>query len=183
MPPKPSGKKGEADDLSDIASLPKANVFKFTLVHKQYFDKETREKVKKAIADKLVPSSCERVKMLTREEIVTYGKSKGIIVEAGSDSRRLSEAEMIAKSAADRIFEINVQFRRHRKERQAAVSEENPFDPDLVDGFIYLVDFPQTETETLALSKYSQSLNAVFEINEIPKPPEDKEESENEADD
>ena len=32
MPPKPTGKKGDNEDFSDAATLPQANVFKFTLV-------------------------------------------------------------------------------------------------------------------------------------------------------
>jgi len=78
MPPKPAGKKGENEDFSDVISLPQANVFKFTLVHKSFFDQETRDKVKKVILDKLYPSSFDRIKPLTREEILTYAKSKGI---------------------------------------------------------------------------------------------------------
>ena len=32
MPPKPAGKKGDAEDFSDASTLPHANIFKFTLV-------------------------------------------------------------------------------------------------------------------------------------------------------
>jgi len=56
-----------------------------------------------------------------------------------------------------------------------AAAEEGSFDQDLVDGFIYLIDYPVTKAEILALSKYSQGPNAVFEIEEIPKPIEEAE--------
>ena len=56
-----------------------------------------------------------------------------------------------------------------------AAAEEGSFDQDLVDGFIYLIDYPTTKSEILALSKYNQGLNAVFEIEEIPKPIEEVE--------
>jgi hypothetical protein len=51
-----------------------------------------------------------------------------------------------------------------------AAAEEGTFDPDLVDGFIYLIDYPTTKSEMLVLSKYNQGLNAVFKIEEIPNP-------------
>ena len=74
MPPKPTGKKGDVEDFSDAATLPQANIFKFSLVHKAYLSADSREKVNKAIKDKLVPTSLDKIKLLTREEIVTYGK-------------------------------------------------------------------------------------------------------------
>jgi len=56
-----------------------------------------------------------------------------------------------------------------------AAAQEDSFDQDLVDGFIYLVDYPVTKAEILALSRYNQGPNAVFEIEEIPKPIEEAE--------
>lgn len=44
-----------------------------------------------------------------------------------------------------------------------------------------MVDYPSTRAEILALSKYSQSLNAVFEIEEIVPPVEEGDEDEEEA--
>jgi hypothetical protein len=46
-------------------------------------------------------------------------------------------------------------------------AEGENFDPDLVDGFIFLTDYPTQKSEVLALSRYGSSLNAVFEIEEI----------------
>ena len=168
MPPKPVGKKGENEDFSDVISLPQANVFKFTLVHKSYFDQETRDKIKKVITEKLCPTSLDRIKPLTREEILTFAKSKGIQIDGEA------REEGLARATTDKIFEMTVSFRRQRKDRMAG-AEEGTFDQDLVDGFIYLVDYPTTKAEMLALSKYNQGLNAVFEIEEIPKPTEEAE--------
>ena len=50
MPPKPTGKKaGDAEDFSDVATLPQANIFKFTVVPKTFFNQEARDKVTKRI--------------------------------------------------------------------------------------------------------------------------------------
>ena len=120
MPPKPTGKKGDTEDFSDAATLPQANIFKFSLVHKAYLSSESREKVNKAIKEKLVPTSLEKIKLLSREEIVTYGKSKTYIIDANAQAilpqddprKSLTEFDMVARSAADRIFELSVQIRR-----------------------------------------------------------------------
>jgi hypothetical protein len=44
MPPKPV-KKGDVEDFSDVVTLPKAKVFKFALLFKQFFVKENRDKI------------------------------------------------------------------------------------------------------------------------------------------
>lgn len=169
MPPKPNAKKGDIEDFSDAASLPAANVFKFSILHKAFLETESRDKVKVAISDKLQASAGDRMRTLSREDIVTYGKAKGHIVDGAS--ARGTEAEMLGKSAADRLFEMTALFRRARKERQ----QEPDFDADLVDGYIFMPDFPTTKDEVLALSKFGASLNAIFEIEELPKPPENDE--------
>ena len=56
MPPKAAAKKSD-EDFSDIATLPFANVFKFNVVHKAYFDEANRELIKKTCFDKLAPSA------------------------------------------------------------------------------------------------------------------------------
>lgn len=188
MPPKDAKKGGQSEDFSDASTLPHANVFKFTLAQGNFLSLETREKVKHAIRDKLVPSSQGRVQLLTREEIVTYGKSKSIILDAtqmaalpADDARKsLSENDMMARAAADRMFELIVMVRRQRKDRITAAGGDENEPSEAVDGFIYMVDYPQTREENFALSKYSQALNAVFEIEEVPVPVEEGEEDENE---
>lgn len=75
---------------------------------------------------------------------------------------------MIARSAADRIFELTVQIRRLKAAKpQPTDEEERKLAEDQVDGSIYLIDYPQTRAEILSFSKYSQSLHTVFEIEEV----------------
>lgn len=74
---------------------------------------------------------------------------------------------MMARAAADRMFELTVQVRRQRQTRMQASSSDENEASEGVDGFIYMVDYPNTRAEILALSKYSQALNAVIEIEEI----------------
>lgn len=87
---------------------------------------------------------------------------------------------MLARSAADRMFELCVLVRRQRQQKIAAAGGDEEEPSDAVDGFIYMVDYPATRAENFALSKYSQALNAVFEIEEISVPVEEGEEEEQE---
>lgn len=133
MPPKPAGKKGDAEDYSDASSLPQANVFKFTLLQRSFFDCESRDKVRAALRDKLVPTSQQKVMPLTREDILTYGKAKNIVVDAASlpaeDPRKnMSECDMMAKAAADRIFELSVQIRRKRQAKMETATPDETAD-------------------------------------------------------
>lgn len=66
--------------MSDLASLPPLNFLTFTLLYSRFFSLATRERLQKFVADRL---SAERVKLLTREEILAYGKSKQLILEPG----------------------------------------------------------------------------------------------------
>ena len=142
------------------------------------------------IQENLVPTSLDKIKMLTREDIVTYGKAKGSILDAAGlqllppeDPRKaLTEDEMMARSAADRLFEMHVLARRAKKEKitkleedsAAKATEDQPAQPivvdnDAIDAMIYLLDYPQTKAEAFALAKCGYAINGVFEVNEIPK--------------
>jgi len=74
----------------------------------------------------------ERVKTLTRDEIITYGKGKQFILEPGQaqtlphDDPRVkqTEAEQVAKAAQERLFEMQVMARRTKKERITKLEEE-----------------------------------------------------------
>ena len=61
MPPKPAGKKGDAEDFSDASTLPQANIFKFTLAQRSFLDLESRDKIRQVLKDKLIPSSAGRI--------------------------------------------------------------------------------------------------------------------------
>ena len=180
MPPKPApGKKGADEvDLSDVASLPPLNSVTFTVLFGAFFSQATREKVQKYLNDHI---SQERVKTLTRDEIIAYGKSKQLILEPGQaqtlpadDPRaKMSEAEQIAKAAVERLFELQVGARRTKKERLAKAEEEakaagnaQPLvvDADLLDAIFNIVDFPQTKDEAIAFAKLNGTLNLVLEV-------------------
>lgn len=88
---------------------------------------------------------------------------------------------MVARSAADRLFELSVLIRRQKQARLATLTQDEAGANDTVDGFIFMPDYPTTRPEILAFSKYSQSLNAVFEIEEIPPQPGDEDEDTKEA--
>ena len=122
------------EDFSDAASLPHASIFKFTIISKSFFSKECREKVQKRIDENLVPTSNDKIKMITREDIMTAGKTKGTILDTAGiqalspeDPRRqLTEEEMFARAAADRLFEMSVLIRRAKKEKIAKMGSD-PF--------------------------------------------------------
>jgi len=63
---------------------------------------------------------------------------------------------MLAKAAADRIFEITVGIRRQKAAKPVPTEEEEKkLAEDQVDGSIFLVDYPTTRAEILSFSKYS----------------------------
>ena len=162
MPPKaPPKAAGEQVDMSDIASLPKANLCLFQVNYGRFKSTEARNKIKEYLTKTLNP---ERVKTLTRNEIVEYGKGKGI-VEEGEGTKGLSRAQMLAQAAADKLFEMRVAARGQKKQKQikaqeeadAALPEGQPSvkvetDNDLVDQLIFMPDYPSTKAETLAFS-------------------------------
>lgn len=163
MPPKQQQKKDALEDFSDVTSLPAAKVFKFTVIMKTFFSQENRDKITKRVQENLIATSLDKIKMLSREDIMTYGKSKGTILDqaaqqalAAEDPRRaLSEDDMVARAAADRLFELSVLVRRAKKERLVKLEDEaiakagegqEPekvlIDTDQVDAMIYMPDYP-----------------------------------------
>ncbi len=74
----------------------------------------------------------ERVKTLTRDEILQYGRGKSFILEPGQaatlphdDPRvKMSDAEQMAKAAVERLFEMQVVARRTKKERIQKLEDE-----------------------------------------------------------
>ena len=72
----------------------------------------------------------ERIKNITRADIVEYGKSKGIIEEGAAPNMPVPDGaksyeKMLAHSAADKIFEMKVNTRKSKKEKQIRNDEEN----------------------------------------------------------
>ena len=203
MPPKVQAKKaGDLEDYSDLATLPQAKIFKFNLVFKSFFSQESRDKVTKRVQENLVATSADKIKTLSRDEIVRYGKEKGTILDQNQlmalpqddPKRNLSEVEMVARAAADRLFEMSVVIRRAKKEKLLKHEEEINakggddhtaglgFDLDAVDGLIWMPDYPQTKDEAFALAQCGHSLTGVFEIVEVPRSDaEDPDEDEGEG--
>jgi len=183
MPGKPPPKKGGDDlDLSDVASLPKANICLFHIGFSKFKSTEVRQKIQEHVT-KNFPE--ERIKSLARQEIIDYGKSKGIIEDGAaadaSSKGGLTYQQMLAQAAADRIFELTVTFRKAKKEKQIKLEEEAAAkageggigaekpetDNDLVDALVNLPDYPSTQQEALAFSQYGHSVNCFFEIYQV----------------
>ena len=102
---------------------------------------------------------------------------------------------MVARAAADRLFELTVLVRRAKKEKLTKLEEEAAakagegqepekvlLDTDQIDAMIYMPDYPQTKNEAFALARAGHALNGVFEVNEVPKSDaEDVDEEDKEA--
>ena len=77
MPPKPApGKKGKEDleDYSDFFTLPAINTATSTILLKQMFSYDTREKLDSYIKEKLLAQP--KIKVLTRDDLIVYAKAK-----------------------------------------------------------------------------------------------------------
>ena len=181
MPPKAAPKKGGEDvDLSEINTLPPAKTAIFQIQFSKFKDTETRTKISEAVT-KGLPE--ERVKTLTRQDIIDYGKGKGIIVDAPVEGAPVLTAEQqMAQAAADRLFEIGFIVRKAKKEKQirleeeaaakaaeagAAAPEKIETDTDILDCLINMPDYPSNSKEHLAFSQYGCSINCFFEIFQI----------------
>ena len=68
-------------EVNDVKTLLYKNIFKFTIIPKSFYSQENRDKIKKRIDENLVPTSGDKVKLLTREEITNYGKLKQHIMD------------------------------------------------------------------------------------------------------
>ena len=127
MGPKNAPKKGGEDvDMNDIHTLPKANTSTFQIVYSKFKSAEVRQKV----VDHVTKSfSEERVKTVTRQEIIDFGKGKGIIEDGvTADSVReegqLTYEQMLGQSAADRLFELLFTVRKAKKDKHVRLEEE-----------------------------------------------------------
>ena len=117
MPPKAEVKKGagEVIDLSAINTLPLAKTAIFQIQFSKFKGTEIRQKMTQHVM-KGLPE--ERVKTLTRQEIIDYGKGRGIIVDAVPGEIPVLTAEkQMAQSAADKLFEIGFAIRKAKKEK------------------------------------------------------------------
>lgn len=111
----------EEVDMTDIASMPNANVCLMQLAYSKFKDSATRQKIEQHVTQSLATN--ERIKQLTRQEILDYGKQKQIIVE-GEDPQGRTLQQMMGQAAHDKIFEMTVLARGMKKQRLLRAQEE-----------------------------------------------------------
>lgn len=118
-----------------------------------------------------------KVKVITRDDIIEYGKKKLTIVE-DEDAKDVNK---VAKAASEKLFEQFVQARREKRDKiaqlteeaKAQATEENPdpkpeIDPNAIDCYFHLPDFPSNYEEASALNRFKYALNALIHVEERP---------------
>ena len=171
MPPK-KGAKAIEEDFSDVPTLPELNSLIFTMIL-EFKNKDRRQEV----SDKIKDTWKEKVKVVTREDIIEYGKKK-LTIEEDEDVNDISK---VAKSASEKLYEQFVQARREKKERieklfedaKAQATDDNPdpqpvIDTNEIDCFFYMPDYPKTSEEVAALNSWQYALNAMIYVEERP---------------
>lgn len=171
MPAKKPGKALE-EDFSDVPTLPELNSLIFSMLL-QFRDKERKQQVLTKIKEEWK----DKVRVITRDDIIDYGKKK-LTIESDEDAK---DPERLGKSAAQKLFEQFVTARREKKDRinqaieeaKAQATEENPdpkpdIDANKIDCFFHLPDFPATYEEAVALNKNKYALNALIHLEERP---------------
>lgn len=135
-PPKKPGKAIE-EDFSDVPTLPELNSLIFSMIL------EFKNKDRKAeVLTKLKDTWKDKVKVITRDDIIDYGRKK-LTIEDDEDIKNVTK---MAKAASEKLFEQFVQARREKKERhdklyeeaKTKVTEDNPdpkpnIDPNAID--------------------------------------------------
>ena len=94
---------------------------------------------------------------------------------------RCKNIKKVAQAAAEKIFEQFVHARREKKEKidklkeeaKATATPENPdpqpnINPNEIDCFLYMPDYPLTYEEASALNSFKYALNALVYIEERP---------------
>ena len=178
MPPKAAPKKEENIDLSEIGTLPKAKTATMQIAFSKFKTTEARTKIQEHVLGNLPE---ERVKKITRQDITDYGKSKGIIVDSAPEGDTRTPDEMMAQAASDRLFELQFAVRKAKKDKLTKLEEDAAAkaaeagttaekvetDLEILDALIYLPDYPTTQKEFLAFSKYGHTVNCHFEIYQV----------------
>ena len=166
------GAKAIEEDFSDVSTLPELNSLIFTMLL-EFKNKERKQQV----YDKIKEQWADKVKVITRDEIIDYGKKKLTI----SEDEDVKDVKKVAKAASEKLFEQFVTARREKKERIAQLTEdakanatdENPdpqpdIDPNEIDCFFYMPDYPQNCEEAAALNSYKYALNSLIHLEEQP---------------
>jgi hypothetical protein len=171
MPPKKNVKAIE-EDFSDVPTLPELNALIFTMI----LDFKNKDR-KQEVFNKIKDTWKDKVKVITREDIIDYGRRKLTIAE----DEDVNNIQKVAKAASEKLFEQFVQARREKKEKldklkeeaKAQATEENPdpkpnVDPNAIDCFFHMPDYPKNDEEALALNSYQYALNTLVYIEEKP---------------
>ena len=172
MPPPKKGAKSIEEDFSDVPSLPQLNSLIFGLAL-DFKDKERRAQVSAKIKDEWKA----KVRTISREDIIDYGRRKLTIAEDVD----VNNVKKVAQAAAEKIFEQFVHARREKKEKMDKLKEEvkaqatpdNPdpqpnVNPNEIDCFFYMPDYPLTCEEASALNSFKYALNALIYVEERP---------------
>lgn len=170
MPPPKKGAKAIEEDFSDVPTLPALNTLLFSLVL-EFKNKERKQTVLNKIKEHW------NVKVITREDIIDYGRKKLTIQE----DEDLKDVDKVAKAASEKLFEQFVTARREKRDRiaklteeaKAQATEENPdpkpqLDPNAIDCYFHLPDFPANYKEAAALNRHKYALNTLIHIEERP---------------
>lgn len=171
MPPK-KGAKPLEEDFSDVPTLPELNSLIFTMLL-EFKNKDRKTEVYSKIKEEWK----DKVKVITRDEIIDYGKRKQTIVE----DEDIKDPKKVAKAASEKLFEQFVTARREKKDRleklkeeaKAQATEENPdpqpnTNPNEIDCYFHMPDYPSNYEEAAALNKFKYALNACIDIEERP---------------
>lgn len=171
MPAK-KGAKAIEEDFSDVPTLPELNTLLFTFLL-EFRNKERKTQVLNRIKEEFK----SKVRVITREDIIDYGKKKLTIVE----DEDVKDVNKVAKAASEKIFEQFVQARREKRDRinqlkeeaKVHATEENPdpqpnINPNEIDVYFHLPDFPANYEEAAALNKFKYALNALIHVEERP---------------
>lgn len=172
MPPPKKGAKSLEEDFTDVPTLPQLNSLIFTLIT-DFKDRERKAQVSAKIKDEWK----NKVRTITREDIIDYGRRKLTIAE----DEDVKNIKKVAQAAAEKIFEQFVHARREKKEKidklkeeaKAQATPENPdpqpvINPNEIDCFFYMPDYPSTYEEATALNSFKYALNALIYVEERP---------------
>jgi len=171
MPPKKGGKALE-EDFSDVPTLPELNSLIFTMLM-EFNDKDRKTQVVNMIKEEWK----EKVRVITRDDIIDYGKKK-LTIESDEDAKN---PDKVAKAASQKLFEQFVTARREKRDRinqlteeaKGQATEENPepvpdIDPNMIDCYFHMPDFPTSYEEACALNLHKYALNALIHVEERP---------------
>ena len=159
------GAKAIEEDFSDVPTLPELNSLIFTMLL-EFKNNERKQQV----YSKIKEHWASKVKVITKDDIIDYGKKKLTIAE----DEDVNDVNKVAKAASEKLFEQFVTARREKRDRiaqlteeaKANATEENPdpqpeIDPNEIDCYFHLPDYPKTYEEAAALNRNKYALSVI----------------------